>query len=152
MAGKPRSEWSDTYRRRVERAEAAGKSRQAARGHKAKEHVTRAARNRLRAENLGLTTAADRAYARAYGRRIAIYLGLDSDDAAAAGGKKLEQIGAANFRAMARRMNAERAAYKREVKAGTWISKGVGYLEAMAAEFEPGPDREPISLGWYFYH
>ena len=33
MSAKPRSEWTPAYRRRVERAEAAGKSRTQARGH-----------------------------------------------------------------------------------------------------------------------
>jgi hypothetical protein len=50
VAGKARpsrSDWSAAYRARVERAEAAGKSRQAARGHKAGEHVTRAVRKGL---------------------------------------------------------------------------------------------------------
>lgn len=47
MATKPRSEWSEAYRRRVERAEAAGKTRQAARGHRAAEHRTRKARGAL---------------------------------------------------------------------------------------------------------
>lgn len=33
MAGKPRSAWSDSYRKRIERAEAKGLTRQQARGH-----------------------------------------------------------------------------------------------------------------------
>jgi predicted Zn-dependent peptidase len=44
VAGKPREQWSETYRKRVERAEAKGLSRQAARGHVEKrEHKIRAA-------------------------------------------------------------------------------------------------------------
>jgi hypothetical protein len=35
MAHKPRSEWTDAYRRRVERGERQGKSKQEARGHRA---------------------------------------------------------------------------------------------------------------------
>jgi hypothetical protein len=41
MARKPRAEWSDAYRRRIERAEAKGRTRQEARGHKKEEHKTR---------------------------------------------------------------------------------------------------------------
>ena len=41
MAIKPRSQWSDSYRRRIERAEAKGISKQKARGHAAKEHASR---------------------------------------------------------------------------------------------------------------
>jgi len=52
MASKPRSQWSPAYRRRIERAEAAGKTRAQARGHgpKAgvKEHVSRKAREAIR--------------------------------------------------------------------------------------------------------
>lgn len=38
---KPRDQWSQEYRKRVERAEAKGLTRQQARGHKPKENVTR---------------------------------------------------------------------------------------------------------------
>lgn len=45
MAKKPRTEWSDAYRKRVERAEARGLTRQQARGHKEpKEYQRRAAK------------------------------------------------------------------------------------------------------------
>lgn len=47
MAIKPRESWSASYRKRIERAEAAGKSRQAARGHKPREHVTRKPKSAL---------------------------------------------------------------------------------------------------------
>jgi hypothetical protein len=44
MARKPRSQWSPAYRKRIERAEAKGQSRQAARGHKGgREHIARKA-------------------------------------------------------------------------------------------------------------
>ena len=50
MATKSRDSWSDAYRRRIERAEAAGKTRQQARGHKEKEHVARKERELLEAQ------------------------------------------------------------------------------------------------------
>ena len=53
MARKPPDQLSAAYRRRIERAEARGVSRQAARGHKPREHVARAAWER--AEGGGLT-------------------------------------------------------------------------------------------------
>jgi hypothetical protein len=43
MARKPRSEWSEAYRKRVERAERLGKTRQESRGHKPGEAAVRAA-------------------------------------------------------------------------------------------------------------
>jgi hypothetical protein len=54
VARKPLSELSPAYRARIERGAARGLSRQAARGHRAQEHVFRAQRER---EEYGLTRA-----------------------------------------------------------------------------------------------
>lgn len=56
MAVKPRDQWSEAYRRRIERAEAAGKTRQQARGHKEKEHIARKERELREATTGKLTT------------------------------------------------------------------------------------------------
>ena len=48
MATKPIDQLSPAYRRRIERAMARGKTRQAARGHKVREHVERRQRERER--------------------------------------------------------------------------------------------------------
>jgi hypothetical protein len=77
MARKPREEWSERYRRRVERAERkygaifegdTARIRQLARGHKPREHVTRAERKiRL---NETPTSSADYAFLAKQRRRI----------------------------------------------------------------------------------
>jgi len=77
MARKPREEWSERYRRRVERAEVkygavfeqdSARIRQLARGHKPREHVTRAERKiRL---NETPTSSADYAFLAKQRRRI----------------------------------------------------------------------------------
>ena len=56
MATKSRDQWSEAYRRRIERAEAAGKTRQQARGHKEKEHVARKERELKEAQSGKLTS------------------------------------------------------------------------------------------------
>lgn len=59
MAHKPLDQLSPAYRRRIERAEAKGLTRQAARGHKPREHVRRAEYQRK--QHAGLTTPQMRA-------------------------------------------------------------------------------------------
>lgn len=54
MARKPLDSLSPAYRKRIERAEAEGFTRQAARGHKAREHVYRREREK---RELGITRA-----------------------------------------------------------------------------------------------
>jgi hypothetical protein len=66
MPSKPRSEWSASYRRRVERGEARGLSKQAARGHKPEEHKTRESR----AREQGRLTASDKAWLARQAARI----------------------------------------------------------------------------------
>lgn len=60
MARKPLSALSPAYRRRIERAEAKGQSRQAARGHKPREHVERKRREERRAADTGALTSAQK--------------------------------------------------------------------------------------------
>jgi len=66
VAKKPLSDLSAAYRRRIERAEAKGLSRQQARGHKAKEHVFRNARE---IEKTGFTNSQSRTIYKWYGRQ-----------------------------------------------------------------------------------
>lgn len=53
MASKPRDQWSPAYRRRVERAEAQGKTRQEARGHKPPPGQTEHGARRVRESRAG---------------------------------------------------------------------------------------------------
>lgn len=78
MAAKPSSQWSDAYRRRMERAEAQGKTRQQARGHKAKEHVERKARE----VSLGMLTSSQRQSVRQFARSQAKKAGQDPSEMA----------------------------------------------------------------------
>lgn len=48
MASKPRSEWSEAYRRRMESAERRGLTGAAKRGHKAHEHIERRAKEKAK--------------------------------------------------------------------------------------------------------
>jgi capsid protein len=70
MAQKPRSQWSEAYRKRIERAEARGLSRQQARGHKAKEHVIRRQRERAREAAKADVTTEHKKAIRDYLRRL----------------------------------------------------------------------------------
>src|SRR4051812_636340 len=64
MATRPFEQLSPAYRRRIERALAKGKTRQAARGHKAAEHIER--RERERERNAGITYDQERSIRRWY--------------------------------------------------------------------------------------
>ena len=66
MARKDPSQWTEAYRKRIERALAQGKSKQAARGHKAKEHVTRAERKRA----AGKITEREKAIIRRWAKNV----------------------------------------------------------------------------------
>jgi hypothetical protein len=75
---KPLADLSPAYRRRIERAEAAGKSRQEARGHKSKEHVARRERE-LRA---ALTTY-ERGQVKKFAEKQAKRMGAEPGEVAA---------------------------------------------------------------------
>jgi hypothetical protein len=146
MASKPRSEWSDSYRRRVERAEAAGKSRQVARGHKAREHVDRRQREKSKAETEGVLTSAERAYARRIGREFGPRAGDDPDDAAGMAVAFMRRVGAAHFKLQVRRQREAARRYRATQANRTYVSLGMGLLESWSAD-DGFPD-----VRWYFYH
>jgi hypothetical protein len=146
MAKKSRSEWSEAYRRRVERAEAAGKSRQAARGHKSREHVARKERELKQREYLGLPTTSERAVIRKFAHQQAKRTG---DDPTALGDRMIEYAttrGVDRFKTEMARQRGAAADYRRAMKRGTYASIGMSFLEDMA---EDGGFPEPR---WYFYH
>ena len=146
MAKKSRAEWSDAYRRRVERAEAAGKSRQAARGHKAKEHVARKDRELKQRDALGVPTTAERASIRKFAREQAKRTGDDPTDL---GRRMIEYAtsrGIDRFKIEMTRQRGAAADYRRSMKRGTYASIGMSFLEDMV---DDGGFPEPA---WYFYH
>lgn len=145
--GKP---LSAAYAARVARAEAQGKTRQQARGHIEKEHIRRRQRERAKADMLGGLTSSDREFARRYGASIKLQLKMGTREAGEAAVRKMQRMGADPFRAYARRMRAERASYERQRKAGSYASKGAGYMEAIMDEYGDGD--EPEEMMWYFYH
>jgi hypothetical protein len=78
MARKPREQWTEAYRRRVERAEKAGLSRQAARGHKEPQEYKRRAAREIKRR--GITSDQLRSVRRYADRRAAKNKALNPND------------------------------------------------------------------------
>lgn len=138
MAKKPR-DYAAEYARRQAKGRAAGKSRQAARGHKPAEHIQRRESNIRRQEMLGGLTAAERATVRGFIRRLhekAGWIG-DVDDMIEEALAYARDEGMAKFRA--------EMAFRREM-IGNPGTVDIGYLERRSAE-NGFPDHR-----WYFYN
>lgn len=162
MAGKPRSEWSDTYRKRVERAEAAGKSRQAARGHRGGEHVTRRTNKGLpppaprkskretqsdrNARSIGALTQADKSYVRRQVAGIALRSGDDPDDLRADLLAYATRVGIDHFKAQIKIRNEAAREYRGELNQGAYTTRGTDLLDLWQAD-DGFPD-----VKWYYYH
>jgi hypothetical protein len=167
MPGKPRSQWSEPYRKRVERKEAAlraakgGKrltaaeekaARQAGRGHKAKEHITRHEANKAKVDMLGGLTAKDRAYVRTQARKIQAETsgGEKGHDRAETERRMLEfasKHGADRFRELMKLQQGRRREYVRRQKEGAWIPYGGEFWAAVQADY--GIDDEDMYWLWY---
>lgn len=120
---------------------AAGKTRQQARGHTAREHVTRAERER---EEHGLSVAEMRSIRSWYNGQFNP-LGQEKVD--------VEEIidfardqGFAWFQNYREVWNAQRRRYKRELNSGEWASMGEAHLEYLAALADV-PETD-----WLYYH
>lgn len=147
MPGKPRSQWSPAYAARVARAEAKGLTRQAARGHKAKEHVTRAEANKAKADLLGGLTARDRAYVRDKARKHAAEFGKDR---AATEKRMLDYAtrqGADRFRELMKMQQQARREYVHASKEGSFIPRGIEYWLQVADDYDLDAD----NVDWLFY-
>jgi hypothetical protein len=162
MARKPRSQWSPAYRRRVEAAEAKGKTGPARRGHKPREHVERREKERTK---LGGLDAYQRGKVDQFALKQARRMGKDAD---------LVRV---KLRAWAGRVGFDRFnAYKAEVKrlaklprirvrvcrrVGERIHRveiggGSNNTGAMLDAFDdfdlPRFDDDEDNFMWFFYH
>jgi hypothetical protein len=125
------------YDRRIARAIAQGKTRQAARGHKPQEHILRRERE---IEEFRLTSAQIKSI-RQWGRR---YNNIERDiddviDFARTNGYKA-------FTQYRETWNAARRLYKKQMKNGTYMSKGIPYLQMLTEQ--AGVEEMP----WLYYH
>jgi hypothetical protein len=157
MARKPRSEWTPEYRRRVERGEAKGLSRQAIRGHTRGEHIQRKAA-------AGLTASQSGAIGR-FARQQAARRGSDPDEAVNRLKQWARDKGFARFEAL-RGKRDERNQQKRQRETTHFTREGGGRVTlhistgpGMAAldgdveDFDlPDMDDEHDDYGWFFYH
>ncbi len=125
------------YAKRIARATALGKSRQEARGHKPREHVERQERER---EEFGLSGSEVRSI-RAWCDRFRNE-GRDTEDVI----DHARESGYAWFTNYRDTWNSARRTYLAENRAGTYASRGLGYLEMLAgmAEVE--------DIAWVYYH
>ena len=142
MAQKPRSEWSEAYRRRVERAEAQGKTRQAARGHKAREHVARAQRSK----QAGKLTSADRQLVKRFATRQAYRMEVAFAPVHARMLEWIADFGMQTFRQLTHKVDRLHREYIRQLEKGTYDSGGYEALASYAFDYEP------IDHGWLYYH
>jgi hypothetical protein len=145
MARKPRSEWTEAYRRRIERAEARGaKTVQEARGHRPGEARERRERAEI-AEALGITVQDRDRITRWYQKRF------NADDQA--GKPELEDVfdwvsenGYAAFIQWRKVWEGARRAYQSQIRRKTWESMGPAFLEIL--QLEAGVPDTP----WVWYH
>jgi hypothetical protein len=154
---KPRSQWSPAYRKRIERAEAKGLSRQAARGHRGgREHVSRKA-------GFGLTPAQSAAITK-FAKAQAAKDRNGPDPIAAANALKAwaREKGFARFLEL-KNLNEARHAEKRtrvrvvqRVGGGrtavAHISVGVHDLSADFEDFDLPNMPDGDDFAWLFYH
>lgn len=145
MARKPLDQLSPRYRARVERALAKGKTRQEARGHKAREHVERA---RKEVERRGITNANLARVRRWYRTKFNPNDRQGVPTEYEVVGQTIVR-GSDWFNWYSRTWNSIRQNYVREQRAGKWASRGTGFLGGFEDE-EDGFEVPDIS--WLYYH
>ena len=136
MATKPRSEWSASYRRRVERAEAAGKTRQAARGHRAAEHRTRRPR--------GALTTQQKERVKRFARAQAKRSGVDYSEFRDTMLRHAEAYGMPRFEAIMDRQRRLAATYRRDKSRRQYTEDD---MDRLIATFDEASD-----VRWLYYH
>lgn len=116
---------------------ARGKTRQQARGHKKEEHIERREKER---EAYGLTQSEIRSI-RTFCER---YPNKDRDVDEVVDWYR--ELGYESFKTYRDTWNAARLQYQREQKAGTYASRGEGYLNYLTEQSEAS------SVEWLYYH
>lgn len=139
MARKPR-DYAAEYERRIARATAAGKTRQAARGHKVREHVER---RQKEIAKYGLTIDQQKSVNKWIDRRQAaqpsISFFMDGDDLM----KWTREHGFEQFSAFKRKWESERRKYKRAPR-----PKGDASLD----DLYDGIEIDDLAAEWTYYH
>ena len=136
MAVKPREQWSEAYRKRVERGEARGKTKQQARGHKAAEHRTRKSRSEL--------TTTQRERLKRFALKQSLRMGSDYDDVYSVMRRHAIAATWERFSHMIDEVNT----LHRRYKAG---AKDQITIEGMAATVYHWSEAEDAP-GWLYYH
>ena len=134
------------YARRIARADAKGKTRQQARGHKVREHVIR--REREIAKR-GITRDQERIVINWYNKH---YNPQGHDEVASLEDLLawLPQHGYDAFKLFRATWDPIRRQYLQEIKAGTWQTRGWPYLQIAWDNSGVFATGEPIS--WLYYH
>jgi hypothetical protein len=145
MATKPR-DFKAEYARRIASAQARGKTRQAARGHKHQEHIAR--REREIEQNEGVSNSQVRSIRNFYSR----WLGHSKKDI-----PDQEQmidfareVGYPQFVEYRKTWDAARRVYLRELSKGTYSSRGLDYLEMLTDQ--AGVRGQDDDIKWLYYH
>ena len=129
------------YARRIANALKKGKTRQQARGHRPQEHIAR--REREIAEE-GITKAQTRIVFNWAANRL--YQIKDHEIEATDVVTWAQEVGYDAFKQYRHTWEAARRQYKREVRNGSYASRGLGYLQMLADN--AGVDE----LSWLYYH
>jgi hypothetical protein len=137
---------SPAYEARLIRGVQQGKTQQQSRGHRPGEARQRAEYQRQM--NEGLSNSEDVSvrnwYNKHFNPRGSDKIPTEDDVVEFARAQ-----GIADFREYQKTWNAARRAYVRELKAGTWASRGLGYLETLT---EMARVRPTGGIEWLYYH
>lgn len=123
MATKPRSEWSEAYRKRIESAERRGLTGPARRGHGPREHITRAER----AREAGRLTEQEKAWLKRQQKRVGY-------DTASAAGKARWDAAVSAFRDLTPEERDEIREQQRQRQRNTSYASiyGPGYADELS--------------------
>lgn len=137
---------SASYEARLIRGVRQGKTQQQARGHKPGEARQRA--EYQREQNEGLSNSEDASVRNWYNKRFNPFEHGEKPDEEAVV-EFARDRGVAAFRVYQKQWNAARSNYTKELKSGTWASRGIGELERLTelARVRPQGDRP-----WLYYH